>query len=88
MTPREYFALKRIWASKEASFHNAHFRGEKDLPFIAEDFINSESRNIRKAQQLREKADTMTERSRLELMKAGERSESVPMAFMEIGKVN
>jgi hypothetical protein len=87
MTPREYLALKLVWASKEASFHNAHFRSSDDVPFLPEDFITPESRVARKAQALREKADTMMERSRLELMKKGDES-NVPLMFREIGPVN
>jgi hypothetical protein len=87
MTPREYFALKFVWAGKEASFHNAHFRPADDVPFLAEDFINPEARVARKAAALREKADVMMERSRLEMMKKGT-DDGVPLMFREIGKVN
>ena len=87
MTPREYLALKMVWAGKEASFHNAHFRPADDVPFLPEDFINPRARIERKAQALREKADVMMERSRLELMKKGA-DDGVPLMFREIGKVN
>lgn len=86
MTPREYLALKRVWAEKEASFHNAHFRAE-DVPFIAEDFITPHGRVERKAKAMRDKADVMMERSRLELMKK-DADDGVPLMFREIGKVN
>lgn len=84
MTPREYIALKRVWAMREASFHNAHFRPADDVPFIAEDFINPHGRVERKAAAMREKADVMLERSRLELMKKGA-DDGVPLMFREIG---
>jgi hypothetical protein len=87
MTPREYFALKMVWAEKEASFHNAHFRAAEDVQYLPEDFINPERRVARKAQAMREKADTMMERSRLELMKKGDDND-VPLMFREIGPVN
>jgi|KBSSwiStaDraftv2_1062776.scaffolds.fasta_scaffold41152_2 hypothetical protein len=87
MTPREYLALKMVWAGKEASFHNAHFRPADDVPFLPEDFINPHARIERKAQALREKADVMMERSRLEMMQKGGAG-GVPEAFLVIGKVN
>jgi hypothetical protein len=87
MTPREYLALKRVWATKEAVFHNAHFRPADDVPFLPEDFITPEARVERKAKALREKADVMIERQKLDMMKPGE-DESVPLMFREIGKVN
>ena len=87
MTSREYLALKMVWAGKEASFHNAHFRPADDVPFLPEDFINPHARIERKAQALREKADVMMERSRLEMMQK-DGAGSVPEAFLVIGKVN
>jgi len=87
MTPREYIALKMVWAGKEASFHNAHFRPADDVPFLPEDFINPEARVARKAAALREKADVMMERSRLDMMRKGDDG-GVPLMFREIGKVN
>ncbi len=87
MTPREYFALKYVWAAKEAQYHNTHFDA-KDLPYIAEDFVNPSARIERKAKMLRERADTMMEKQRLDMMKTGDKPGSVPEAFMVIGKVN
>ncbi len=87
MTPREFFALKRVWAQKEASFHNAHFRSSDDVAFIAEDFINPEARTERKAKALRDKADVLMERQRIDMMKPDD-GDGVPLMFREIGKVN
>lgn len=88
MTPREYLALKRIWATKEATFHNAHFHGADDPAFIPEDFITPSARIGRKAKMLRDKADTMMEKQRMEMMKKGSKPGGVPEAFLVIGKVN
>ncbi len=88
MTPREYLALKRVWASKEASFHNAHFRGADDAAYLPEDFIDPSARVTRKAALMRAKADTMMEKQRMEMMKKGQPSGGVPEAFLVIGKVN
>ncbi len=88
MTPREYLALKRVWAAKEAAFHNAHFRPADDVPFIPEDFITPQARVTRKATMMREKADTMLEKQKLDLMKKGSDAGGVPEAFLVIGKVN
>jgi hypothetical protein len=87
MTPREFIALKRVWATKEAQFHNAHFRPADDVPFLPEDFITPTARVERQAKALREKADVMMERSRLDMMRKGDDS-GVPLMFREIGKVN
>lgn len=87
MTPREYLALKQVWAVREAAFHNAHFRPADDVPFLPEDFITPEARVERKAKQLREKADVMIERQKLDMMQAGA-SDGVSDLFKEIGKVN
>jgi hypothetical protein len=87
MTPREFIALKRVWATREAAFHNAHFRGADDVPFLPEDFITPEARLERKAKQLREKAEVMAENARLGLMKTGDDG-GVPLMFREIGTVN
>ncbi len=87
MTPREFIALKRVWATQQAAFHNAHFRAADDVPFLPEDFITPEARLERKAKQLREKAEVMAETARLGLMRAGDDS-SVPLMFREIGTVN
>jgi len=87
MTPREYLALKQVWAVREAAFHNAHFRPADDVPFLPEDFITPEARVERKAKQLREKADVMIERQKLDMMQAGT-SDGVSDLFKEIGKVN
>ncbi len=86
MTPMEYLALKRVWATKEASFHNAHFKPD-DVPFIAEDFINPESRVERRAKSLRDKADVLMERQKIDMMKPDD-GDGVPLMFREIGKVN
>jgi hypothetical protein len=86
MTPREFFMLKRVWAMKEASFHNAHFRSD-DVPFTADDFMDSHSRVERKAKALRDKADVLMERQRMDMMKP-ESGDGVPLMFREIGKVN
>ncbi len=88
MTPREFLALKRVWAMREASFHNAHFRSADDVPFLPEDFISPEARVVRKAKLMREKADVMMERQRLDMMKTGDKPSSVPEAFMIIGRPN
>ncbi len=85
MTPREFFALKRVWGSREAAFHNAHFHD--DIPFIAEDFVSPSARTERKAQALRDKADVMMERQKLDMMQAGE-GDNVLDLFKEIGRVN
>ncbi len=87
MTPREFLALKRVWATREAAFHNAHFRPADDTPFLPEDFITPEARIERKAQMLREKADVMIERQKIDMMTTGERG-GVPESFLEIGRVN
>ncbi len=83
MTPREFLALKRVWATKEAAFHNAHFRAADDVPFLPEDFITPEARVERKAKLLREKADVMLESSRLGMMKPGDDT-GVPQWAKEI----
>ncbi len=88
MTPREFIALKKVWATKEAQFHNAHFRPADDVPFLPEDFITPEARVLRKAKLMREKSDVMIERQRLDMMQKGKLSGGVPEAFMVIGKVN
>ncbi len=88
MTPREYLALKHVWATKEASFHNAHFRTADDTPFLPEDFITPSARVIRKAKTMRDKADTMMEKQRVQMMKKGSGAGGVPEAFLVIGKVN
>ncbi len=88
MTPREFIALKKVWATKEAQFHNAHFRPADDVPFLPEDFITPEARVLRKAKLMREKSDVMIERQRLDMMKKGTEAGGVPEAFMVIGKVN
>ncbi len=88
MTPREYLALKRVWATKEASFHNAHFRPADDVPFLPEDFINPNARIVRKAKMMREKADTMMEKQKLDMMRTGDNPDNVPEMFKVIGKVN
>ena len=87
MTPREYIALKTVWATREAAFHNAHFRPADDVPFLPDDFIHPHRRVERKAQMMREKADVMLERSRLEMMGRGN-GDGVPEMFRVIGKVN
>ncbi len=86
MTPREFIALKRVWATNQAAFHNAHFRSADDTPFLPEDFITPEARTMRKAKLLQEKAGAMLESSRLGMMRAGENS-GVPQAFLEMPKV-
>jgi hypothetical protein len=86
MTPREFFALKRVWAAKEASFHNAHFKSD-EVPFIADDFVNPQSRIERRAKALRDKSDVLLERQRMDMMKPDE-GDGVPLMFREIGKVN
>ncbi len=88
MTPREYLALKHVWAMKEAAFHNAHFRSSDDVAFIPEDFITPQARVGRKAKMLRDKADTMMEQQRMQMMKKGSVAGGVPEAFLVIGKVN
>ncbi len=88
MTPREYLALKHVWAMKEAAFHNAHFRSADDVPFIPEDFITPSARIGRKAKMLRDKADTMMEQQRMQMMRKGSGAGGVPEAFLVIGKVN
>ena len=87
MTPREYFALKHVWAGREAQFHNAHFNPD-GLPFIADDFMDPSARVLRKAKLMREKSDVLIERQRLDMMKKGTDAGGVPEAFMIIGKVN
>ncbi len=87
MTPREFLALKKVWAMREAQFHNAHFKAD-DLPFIGDDFMDSSSRVLRKAKLMREKSDVLIERQRLDMMKKGTEAGGVPEAFMVIGKVN
>ncbi len=87
MTPREFIALKRVWATREAAFHNAHFRPADDVPYLPEDFISPEARVERKAKALRDKADVMMERQKLDMMQAGE-GDGVPLMFREIGRTN
>ncbi len=87
MTPREYIALKRVWATNQAAFHNAHFRAADDTPFLPEDFITPEARTLRKAKMLQDKAAAMVERTRLDMMRPGEQSGGVPQAFLEMPKV-
>lgn len=86
MTPREYMALKRVWAGKESQFHNAHFNAA-NVPFIPDDFLFAGSRVARIAEEMRAKADVMMERSRLDMMKKGT-DDGVPLMFREIGVVN
>ena len=88
MTPREFIALKRVWAAKEASFHNAHFRPADDVPYLPEDFITPTARVTRKATMMREKADTMMEKQRVQMMKKGSAAAGVPEAFLVIGRPN
>jgi hypothetical protein len=87
MTPREFLALKMVWAQKEANFHNAHFRPSDDVPFLPEDFINPNARVERKAKAMKDKAEVMLEQSRMELLQRGSTA-GVPEAFVVIGKVN
>ncbi len=87
MTPREFIALKRVWAVREAAFHNAHFRPADDVPFLPEDFISPAARVERKAKMLRDKADVMMEQQKIDKMHAGE-ADGVPIMFREIGRVN
>ncbi len=84
MTPREFFALKRVWGESKASFFNAHFRGPDEPAFIAEDFIDPIGRLERKAQLMRDKAEVARENARINMMSA-DSTDAVPLAFREIG---
>ena len=83
MTPREFLALKKVWATEQAAFHNAHFRPADDTPFLPEDFITPEARTLRRAQMLRDKAAVMAESSRLSMMRVGD-DDGVPQAFKDM----
>ncbi len=87
MTPREFIALKRVWAGQQAMFHNAHFHVPGEPPFIVEDFLNPEARAARKAKMLRDQAEAMREQAKLNLMKPTD-SDGVPQAFLEMPRVN
>ncbi len=87
MTPREYIALKHVWAVREAAFHNAHFRPADDVPFLPIDFITPSARVERKAEMLRAKADVMMEQNKIDRMHSGE-GDGVLDLFKEIGRVN
>jgi len=87
MTPREFIALKMVWAERQAMFHNAHFHAASEPSFIAEDFITPEARLLRKAKMLQDKAAAMAERTKLDMMRADDAS-GVPEAFLEMPRVN
>ena len=77
MTPREYMALKRVWATERATLHNAHFRGPETLQFLADDFMDPRNRGEREAQARQDKIEVLRMNQRLQTMRSGT-DEGVP----------
>ena len=79
LTPREYVALKRVWAEDRALFMNAHFsRPEGDPAFSPEDFVFEGSREARKQQVLADRMDVARINMRLQQIQAGPPGDDIP----------
>lgn len=73
LTPREFIALKRIWAEDRAVFANAHFvRKEGDPPFTADDFLFAGVRDARRAEAMRDRMEIGRMNAQLSMMRPGE----------------
>lgn len=85
LSPREHRALidvydakLRRWAMERADFRNAHFVGQGQTPWIADDFLGLSDRGQRGMEQAR--SMMLAEQANIELMKMkkGEVPEGLP----------
>ena len=70
LTPREFDALKMVWAQRQAAWHNAHFH--QDPAFDPDDFMNPGARTARKLQAKRDAREVAMLNKSLELIRAGD----------------
>lgn len=85
LTPREHAALVDVhkqtvtrWARARAQFANAHFRGENDVPFLADDFTGEGDREARQAEMQRSLLAAARANASLAQMKRGDKPEGLP----------
>src|SRR5262252_8852108 len=71
-TPRQLDLSVELWSNYQATFHNAHFHDPDGLGWTAEDFRDPGARELRKAQQRRDKAAVVMANQRITSMRPGD----------------